>query len=49
MTDCHFIDTHAHLDGEEFKDDLPQVIRRAKDAGWRQSSFPVSTLPPWRA
>ena len=33
MTDCHFIDTHAHLDGEEFKDDLPQVIRRAKDAG----------------
>ena len=33
MTDCHFIDTHAHLDGEEFKDDLPQVIRRAKDVG----------------
>lgn len=29
----HFIDTHAHLDGEEFKDDLPQVIQRAKDAG----------------
>ena len=28
-----FIDTHAHLDGEEFKDDLPQVIQRAKDAG----------------
>lgn len=29
----HFIDTHAHLNGEEFKDDLPQVIERAKDAG----------------
>lgn len=28
-----FIDTHAHLDGEEFKDDLPAVIQRAKDAG----------------
>lgn len=28
-----FIDTHAHLDGEEFRDDLPQVIGRAKAAG----------------
>ncbi|MGI6242876.1 MAG: TatD family hydrolase [Prevotella sp.] len=28
-----FIDTHAHLDGEEFKDDLPEVIDRAKTAG----------------
>ena len=28
-----FIDTHSHLDGEEFKDDLPQVIERAKEAG----------------
>lgn len=28
-----FIDTHAHLDGEEFKEDLPQTIQRAKDAG----------------
>lgn len=27
------IDTHAHLDGEEFRDDLPQVIARAKAAG----------------
>ncbi|MBO4451728.1 MAG: TatD family hydrolase [Bacteroidaceae bacterium] len=26
------IDTHSHLDGEEFADDLPEVIRRAKDA-----------------
>ncbi|HCN52245.1 MAG TPA: hydrolase TatD [Prevotella sp.] len=27
------IDTHTHLDGEEFKDDLPAVINRAKAAG----------------
>lgn len=27
------IDTHAHLDGEEFKDDLPEVIGRARQAG----------------
>ena len=27
------IDTHAHIDGEEFKDDLPEVIERAKAAG----------------
>lgn len=28
-----FIDTHSHLDGDEFKDDLPEVIARAKAAG----------------
>ena len=33
MPDYKFIDTHAHLDGEEFKDDLPMVIQRAKDSG----------------
>ena len=27
------IDTHTHLDGEEFHDDLPEVIQRAMDAG----------------
>ena len=27
------IDTHAHLDGEEFAEDLEEVIQRAKDAG----------------
>lgn len=26
------IDTHSHLDGEEFADDLPEVIQRAKEA-----------------
>lgn len=33
MPDYKFIDTHAHLDGEEFKDDLPLVIQRAKESG----------------
>lgn len=28
-----FIDTHAHLDGEEFRDDLPEVVERAREAG----------------
>lgn len=28
-----FVDTHAHLDGEEFKDDLPEMIDRARAAG----------------
>lgn len=26
-------DTHSHLDGEEFREDLDDVVRRAKDAG----------------
>lgn len=33
MPDYKFIDTHAHLDGEEFGDDLPLVIQRAKASG----------------
>ena len=28
-----FIDTHAHLDGGEFRDDLNAVVKRAHDAG----------------
>ena len=28
-----YIDTHTHIDGEEFKDDLDEVIARAKEAG----------------
>ena len=27
------IDTHAHLDGEEFASDLADVVVRAKEAG----------------
>lgn len=28
-----FIDTHCHLDGEEFRDDLETVVARAQEAG----------------
>lgn len=39
-----FIDTHAHLDGEEFKDDLPEVIARAKAAGVEKVFVPAIDL-----
>ena len=35
-----FIDTHIHIDGEEFKDDLDEVVTRAKDAGAIQLFVP---------
>ena len=28
-----FVDTHAHLDGEEFADDRREVMQRAMEAG----------------
>ena len=36
-----FIDTHAHLDGEEFKDDLIATIERAKEAGVSKIFIPA--------
>ena len=36
-----YIDTHAHLDGEEFKDDLGAVIQRAHEAGCQQVFVPA--------
>ena len=34
------IDTHAHLDGEEFAEDITEVILRAKDAGVEKIFLP---------
>lgn len=34
------IDTHAHIDGEEFAEDLEEVIQRAKEAGVRSIFVP---------
>ena len=39
------IDTHTHLDGEEFRDDLPDVIRRAQEAGVEKVLVPAIDLP----
>lgn len=38
------IETHAHLDGEEYRDDLPEVIQRAKDAGIERVFVPAIDL-----
>lgn len=38
------IDTHTHLDGEEFKEDISEVIQRAKAAGVTQSFVPAIDL-----
>lgn len=34
------IDTHAHIDGAEFAEDLPDVLQRAKDAGVKKIFVP---------
>lgn len=38
------IDTHAHVDGEEFNEDLPEVISRAKAAGIGKIFVPAINL-----
>ena len=38
------IDTHTHLDGEEFREDLPEVIARAQEAGITQVFVPAIDL-----
>lgn len=38
------IDTHAHLDGEEFREDLPAVIDRAQKAGVKKVIVPTINL-----
>lgn len=39
-----FIDTHTHLDGDEYRDDLPEVIARAREAGVSRVLIPAITL-----
>ena len=36
----YLIDTHAHLDGDEFKDDLTEVILRAKETNVKKIFIP---------
>lgn len=38
------IDTHSHLDGEEFKEDINDVILRAKEAGVTKILVPAISL-----
>ena len=35
------VDTHTHLDGEEFDEDRSEVILRAKEAGVGMVSLPA--------
>ena len=42
-----FIDTHCHLDGEEFRDDLETVVARAQEAGVVAIIMPVIDLASW--
>jgi TatD DNase family protein len=39
-----FVDTHCHLDGEEFRDDLEAVITRAREAGVAAIGIPGINL-----
>lgn len=41
----NFIDTHTHLDGEEFREDLPEVVKSAQEAGVSKVFVPAIDLP----
>ena len=43
--DIHFIDTHAHLDGEEYDGDIDLVVERAREAGLSRVFVPSIDLP----
>ena len=45
MTVISYIDTHCHLDGEEFRDDLDAVVQRAREAGCAKVLVPAIDLP----
>lgn len=40
----NFIETHCHIDGEEFQDDLQDALQRAKDAGCSKLFIPAINL-----
>ena len=44
MPTVHYIDTHCHLDGEEFHDDLDAVVQRAREAGCTKIFVPAIDL-----
>lgn len=45
MSNCKFIDTHCHLDGEEFAEDRDAVVQRAREAGCTKVFIPAIDLP----
>ena len=45
MSNCKFIDTHCHLDGEEFAADRDAVVQRAREAGCARIFLPAIDLP----
>ncbi len=40
-----YIDTHCHLDGQEFSDDRDAVVQRAREAGCTRILLPAIDLP----
>ena len=48
MSIVNYIDTHCHLDGEEFKDDLDAVVQRAREAGCMKVFVPAIDLSSCR-
>lgn len=44
-TFINFIDTHAHLDGEEYAEDRKEMIERAREAGVSKVFLPAIDLP----
>ena len=41
----NYIDTHCHLDGEEFNDDRDAIVQRAQEAGCTAIFLPAIDLP----
>ena len=44
MSILNFIDTHCHLDGEEFREDRDAVVQRAREAGCKAIFLPAIDL-----